>query len=198
MGFDSYSKTRKLWGILSLCFTTKWQKRMLAAYFTFYKLLLMNAILVFERYPLMFRGNTVNKGEASQRRSKHAGFISSISQAADKGWWSAFNLNTLLLSTRTALWARDQRVLSVTTLSSTTPTCLEFKRRRLRQSLSALLGATRPRTALASCSFPRFAPCLCFSEQTIFYSRHIFLLLEIPFRDLPYQWNFKDGFAAVL
>lgn len=27
----------------------------------FYKLLLMNAILVFERYLLMFRGNIVNK-----------------------------------------------------------------------------------------------------------------------------------------
>lgn len=184
--------------IKSLFYNKVTEKNASSLFHFFYKLLLMNAILVFERYPLMFRGNTVNKGEASQRRSKHAGFISSVSQAADKGWWSAFNLNTLLLSTRTALWARDQRVLSVTTLSSTTPTCLEFKCCRLRQSLSALLGATRPRTALASCSFPRFAPCLCFSEQTIFYSRHIFLLQEIPFRDLPYQWNFKDGFAAVL
>lgn len=71
--------------IKSLFYNKVTEKNASSLFHFFYKLLLMNAILVFERYPLMFRGNMVNKGEASQRRSKHAGFISSVSQAADKG-----------------------------------------------------------------------------------------------------------------
>lgn len=46
----------------------------------FYKLLLMNAILAFERYLLMFRGNIVNKRwKVKGEVNKHAGFINSVS-----------------------------------------------------------------------------------------------------------------------
>lgn len=46
----------------------------------FYKLLLMNAIPVFERYLLMFRGNMVNKGlKVKGEVNKNIGFVNSVS-----------------------------------------------------------------------------------------------------------------------
>ena len=161
----------------------------------------MNAILVFERYLLTFRGHMVNKRWKDKEVNKHTGFINSVLQTGDTERGRAFNLNMLLLSTHATLHACDRRVLSAnhTQLSGHGAEAPSLPTPCLSQPLSALLSATRHNIALLSCSSPHFAPWLHCSVQTIFsYLGQIFLLQEISFRDLPYWQNGEDGLSAAL
>lgn len=80
MGFNFYSKSKKFLRILSLFYNQVTGKNASSFFLFFYTLLLMNAILVFERYLLMFRGNMVNKRrKVKVEVNKHTGLINSVS-----------------------------------------------------------------------------------------------------------------------